>query len=427
MSVKILATGDLHIGKKSSALSTDAKELATKHTWEQIIKRVINDNFDVLVLTGDIVDRDNRYFEAVGPLQAGFNRLREAGIQVFLISGNHDYDVLRQTADQTKYRNIHILGANGRWETKTITINGQEIRFVGWSFPSQHVAINPLLDLKINHQDIPTIGLLHTDLDSKKSHYAPVRIENFFEHPVDAWVLGHIHKPQTIRDNAPLISYPGSPHALSPKEQGIHGPLQIMVESKHNIRFNQIPLSPVRYETLTINITKTLNEESLRKLVVDSIQEFKEENRDNLIEVRYLILDLLLTGEHSNVRKIEEWMSTIQEHFSYEEAINISVRKIDYDLMPAIERLTNLAQEASPAGLLAETILAIQNGNNTPLLNNLIKKWKDEAERINNAPVFYRLKTNHRTIDPNDHTAKREILTQCRRLLAELLIQKSVK
>jgi len=427
MSVKILATGDIHIGKKSTALTTNAKEIATKHTWDQIINKVIHDDFDVLVLTGDIVDRDNRYFEAVGPLQTGFNKLCEAGIPVFLISGNHDYDVLRQTVDQTKYKNIHFLGVNGQWETKTITINGQEIRFVGWSFPSQHVATNPLLDLELNHQDIPTIGLLHTDLDSNHSHYAPVRTENFFAYPVDAWILGHIHKPQIVRENSPLISYPGSPHALSPKEQGIHGPLQITVESKHNIRFKQLPFSPVRYETLAINITGTQDEESLRKLVTDSIQEYKETNRDNLIQARYLILDLLLTGEHSNIGKIEEWMSAIKDYFNYEEDINISVRKIDYDIQPAIERLTDLAKEASPAGLLAETILAIQNERTTPLLNNLIRKWKEEAERINNAPVFSRLKTNHRIMELTEQTAKNEILTQCRRLLAELLTQKAEK
>ena len=427
MSVKILATGDLHIGKKSSGLINDAEEIATKYSWGRIIDYVINNNFQILVLTGDIVDRDNRYFEAIGPLQTGFKRLQEANISVFIVAGNHDYDVLRQTVDQTKNDNIHFLGVNGQWELSTISVDGQPIRFVGWSFPSQHVATNPLSDLNIDHQDIPTIGLLHTDLDSNNSHYAPVRTDNFLEHPVDVWILGHIHKPQIIRDTPPLIRYPGSPHALSAKEQGMHGPLQIIVDSKHNIHIDQVPLSPVRYETLSINITEALNEEDLRKLFLDSILHFKDDKKSDLLEVRYLILDIVLTGEHPNIGNIEAWMSTIRDNFNYEEGMNITVRKVDFDIMPTVGHLADLAKESSPAGLLAETILAIQNGQKTPLLSNLINKWKNNATRINDSTVFHRLKTTHRIIEPDDNAAKSHLLAQCRRLLSELLIQKSEK
>ncbi|MGQ1889751.1 metallophosphoesterase family protein [Thermophagus sp. OGC60D27] len=429
MSVKILATGDLHIGKRSSGLTNDADEMATKHTWGRIVDMVINNDFNILVLTGDIVDRDNRYFEAIGPLQSGFSRLKEAGIPIFMVAGNHDYDVLRQVADPTKYENIRFLGINGKWDIKTISVNGQTIRFAGWSFPAQHVVTNPLQELDIDISEEPTIGLLHSDLESNNSHYAPVRTENFLEHPVDAWILGHIHKPQIIRDTPPIVRYPGSPQALSPKEQGIHGPLQIIVESKNNIHIEQIPLSPVRYETISIDISEAKSEEILRKWVVDKTLQYKENNRTNLLETRFLILDILLIGQHPNVGNVEAWMSTIQDTFNYdyEEGINITVRKVDYDIMPTIEHLSDLAKESSPAGLLAETILAIQNGQSTPLLNQLIKKWKNSVERINNSPTYHRLKTNHRIVKPDDHTAKREILTQCRRLLAELLIQKSEK
>ena len=426
MPLKILATGDIHLGKKSSGLPAETEEIATKHTWMRLIDLAINNQFDALLLTGDIVDRDNRYFEAIGPLQTGFSKLKTAGITVFIIAGNHDFDVLKQVVNTSEYDNIHFLGANGKWEVKSFTEKKEEVRFVGWSFPKRYMHTDPLEQLEINSSDIPTIGLLHAELDTPDSRYAPVKTENLLSHPVDAWILGHIHKPSPIPKHQPFVLYPGSPHALSAKEQGKHGPLQITVESKNDIRIEQIPLSPVRYETLSIDISNARDEEILRKLVMDNINRYKEQNKTDLTEVRYLVFDIVLYGEHPSGKDIEKWMATIHDDFYWsEDELNLSVRKVEFDIRPAVENMEELAKESSPAGLLAETILAIQNGQSTPLLNELLKKWKAAAERISNSPVYQNLRSNDRIINVDNQTGKKEILTQCKRLLGELLNQKA--
>jgi len=426
MPVKILATGDIHIGKKSAGLPAETEEIATKHTWMRLVDLAIENQFDVLLLTGDIVDRDNRYFEAIGPLQTGFSKLKTAGIAVFIIAGNHDFDVLKQVVNTSEYDNIHILGANGNWEIKSFSANEEEVRFVGWSFPERYMHTDPLEQLNIKDSELPTFGLLHAELDTPDSRYAPVKTENLLSHPVDAWILGHIHKPSPIPKHQPFVLYPGSPHALSAKEQGKHGPLQITVESKNNIRIEQIPLSPVRYETLGIEISDARNEEILRKVVTDNINRYKEQNKTELTEVHHLVFDIMLYGEHPSGNDIEKWMATIRDDFYWsEDELNLSVRKVEFDIRPAVKNMEELAKESSPAGLLAETILAIQNGQSTPLLNELLKKWKAGAERINNSPVYQNLKWNDRTINVNDQTGKKEILNQCKRLLGELLNQKS--
>ncbi|MGM0375301.1 MAG: metallophosphoesterase family protein [Bacteroidota bacterium] len=426
MPIKILATGDIHIGRKSTGVPDNPDEISTKHTWNRLVERAIRENFDALALTGDIVDQDNRFFEAVGPLQAGFEHLKEANIDVFIVAGNHDYDVLNQVADGSKFDNIQLLGANGKWETIPFRANNMEMKFVGWSFPGKHFYSDPLAELDVPASEVPVIGLLHAELDTPESWYAPVNRDQLRNHPVDAWMLGHIHKPDIIRKQDPVIAYPGSPHALSPKEQGKHGPLQITITSKNDIRVESLPMSPVRYETTQIDVSGDEDKDQLRKLVVDHINQYKADHGNELENVRFLVLDLYLTGEHPHSQDIESWMTQITEDLRLEGSRDAatSVRKVEYNIRPAVKDMAELAKEPSPAGLIAETILAIENGTSTPLLETLLQKWKSGVERINNAPTYFPLKNENILPDTTDEWGKQEILGECKRILGELINQK---
>jgi hypothetical protein len=52
--------------------------------WQAIVERAIQEQVDLITLSGDIVDHDNRFFEATGPLEAGLTKLAAAGIQLAL-------------------------------------------------------------------------------------------------------------------------------------------------------------------------------------------------------------------------------------------------------------------------------------------------------------------------------------------------------
>jgi DNA repair exonuclease SbcCD nuclease subunit len=273
---------------------------------------------------------------------------------------------------------------------------------------------------------VPVLGLLHADLDTPESSYAPVDRNQLKSYPVDAWMLGHIHKPDINLNQDPLIAYPGSPHALSPKEQGQHGPVQITIASKNDIRAELLPFSPVRYETTQIDIAGDEDKDQLRKKVVDHIIQFKEDHQNELEHVRYLVFDLRLTGEHPRNRDIEIWMTQITEDLRLEDSSDVlsSVRKVEYHIRPAVKDMAELAKEPSPAGLMAETILAIEDGSSTPLLETLLQKWRTGVDRINNAPPYHPLKSTNYLIDTSDEWGRQEILTECKKILSELLNQK---
>ncbi len=427
MALKILATGDLHIGRKSSGVSENVDESSTKFTWNRIVDWTIKNDVNVLVLTGDIVDHDNRYFEAIGPIQTGLRKLDKAGISVYMVLGNHDYDVLPQIVGTGKYDNVHLLGLNGKWEAKKFSGNGEQVQFVGWSFPNQFETRDPLLtfgELSLD-PNLTTIGLLHGDVNNPESRYAPINFDNFLNESVNAWILGHIHKPQVLRDSDPYICYPGSPHALSSKEYGIHGPILITIDKLSEINIDRIPLSPVRYEGISIDISNTTDEQSLRDIVTSGLLSDANTKIAELENVSFLIYDITLKGEHSNLKDLETWISPIIMDYDQEieTETRISVRKIIINAQPKLENIEELAKQSSPAGVLAKTILAIQNEETTTFLEELLNSWKLSYDNIITSGTYQPLRDTVKFDDNVDMRARLYILHECSRLLGELLAQ----
>lgn len=427
MPIKILSTADLHLGKSSSGIPPNAEEKSTKYTWNRIVDYSIENNIDILLLAGDIVDRDNRYYEAIGQLQAGFKKLKDADIPVYVVAGNHDFDVLPEIIKSREFDNIELLGFNGKWELKRFSKNGKDIQFIGWSFPNQYVREDPLLSFKIDNIDpnIPVIGLLHGEAGSRESKYAPIDINSLINKPILAWILGHIHKPEELNENAPFVWYPGSPHALSAKETGIHGPLLLTVNDSE-IKAVTIPLSPIRYKTVKVDITDSEDEYSLRDTITSAI--FIDANGilEELENVAYLVYDISLIGEHKNIRAIDSWSIPIIGEFDLEmeSGTKVSVRKVLSNISPTIGNLKELAKEPSPAGILAESILAIQNGNSTDFLEELLTKLKQKTGEINNSGTYQALRKNEKLIEMTNESASEKVIKECKRLLGELISQR---
>ena len=428
MALKILATSDLHLGRKSADLHDDQAVATTGYTWHHMVDYAVRESIDLLLLSGDVVDEDNRYFEALGPLKEGFDKLSNAGIPVVMVAGNHDYEVLPQLVAHGQWDHVHLLGQGGQWEYIQLNIKDQEIGLAGWSFPQRHVTYNPLLSFGDiageMRRDILNIGVVHGDLDMKESRYAPIRLADLKQQPLDLWLLGHTHKPAFFEDDPPIVAYPGSPHALSAAEPGPHGPVLFTIHGKQDSRHEILPTSAVRYENVEVELQEGMSADDFRAEVNNRLDAQKDHLAEELVNTKHLVFTLWLKGHHEKPEDIRDWAA---ESLGYEMSAgntSISIRKVHHAVEPALGDLQDLAGQASVAGRLAQVILSIENGTQHELVDEMLDAWLRKAGLAKLSDTYAPLRQADRLPELTREEGLRHILKESKMLLSHMLRHK---
>ena len=419
--MKALITGDIHLGKRSAQIDCESDILSTKSSWINIVNYSVGNGVDVVILTGDVVDRDNRYFEASGPLMEGLKILNNNNITTYIISGNHDFDVLPQLVDVAGLKSVRLLGRGGNWDSVLFERGDQTLQVMGWSFPTMHVRSNPLESFPVDivREDIPTFVVVHGDAYSANTPYAPLDIGRLKAlRNVDAVLLGHIHKSEVFNESAPLIFYCGSPHALSPKERGLHGPYILSIESR-SISYEHIPLSPVRYEELQIDVSGVADEEEFRKTIHNGVREFVS-TLDRNDHLKFVSLDIKLSGSNNRIREIEIWSRSISD-LSFKDEFELSIRKVEFDIEPLID-IDSLLNNPSYLGILANAVKDIREQRVNTFVENLKKRWIERYQTMIDSKTYRPLEfsLNRAEIEAE---ADKNILKECENLLTRLYIQ----
>ncbi|MFN0059968.1 MAG: exonuclease SbcCD subunit D [Planctomycetota bacterium] len=279
LAARLLCVGDLHLGRRPARLAPqiqqygiDPREITPATAWARAVDFAIAERVLAVLLTGDVVDADNRYFEALTPLEIGLCRLRSAGIQVFAIAGNHDFDVLPQLAAQIP--GFRVVGSGGTWEQIALAHEGRVVcHLLGYSFAARHVTVSPLATpLPPRPRDpAPVIGLLHCDVDAPRSTYAPVSSAELARAPVDRWLLGHVHKPQSSLATQ-AYGYLGSLVGLDPTEIGARGPWLVELAPGAPPTLRHVELAPIRFTELDLDVSTLPNPAVLRDATIDALR-----------------------------------------------------------------------------------------------------------------------------------------------------------
>jgi len=381
MPVKILATGDLHIGRRSSRIPegfNSPEGISCASMWAKLVDRAIEKEVDLVLLSGDIVDQDNCFHEAIGPLEEGLIKLHSHGIQTCATAGNHDAAVFPRLARLVETGSFHLLGKNGTWESIEISRDGKPLAQIhGWSFPSRHYKTSPLREYNLEpHPDLPTIGLLHADLDNPTSNYAPVSLDELQEKQVAIWVLGHQHIPHhEERAGRPHVLYPGSPQAMHPRESGPHGPWILQLDGRDRVSATQLPLSSVRYDTCRVSAEGCGDGEEVFDALVQAAQDFNDTLQTLQDPPRLALLRFIIEGRSElsqQLLSLPEFAKAGSRPLCGRDT-DIYAEKLLDATQPAFD-LAQLAGQKDPVGAVAGLLLDLEAETPAPETEALIKE-----------------------------------------------------
>lgn len=361
--IKIIAISDIHFGVVPSALGEDnfvEKYSSKKYSLQMqaldnVSQYALDNDIDAVLIAGDLADSDSDYFETYSCLEKFSESLKKNGIMVFAVSGNHDGNLLKKLS--LKEDNFKILGQNGLWQQEIFNLRDNKQIFISArSYTGNHQTESHLASYKpVNKpNDIPAFGLLHCDLGSTNSEYAPSAISEFDKTNEDIWICGHIHTSKYYDSNKKLL-IPGSLQGLDPSESGLHGGYLIECEGNIIKNVKMIPFACAYYDEVSVTIKEeSLFEETITKGLQEISKKYKKELSLNYI----LSLRLNVNVPYKLLKVFKKRVNDMPDRYPINFG-NIVVEKItlktDY-----LSDLETLSKRKDPLGILANYLRVLE-------------------------------------------------------------------
>lgn len=387
--LRLLAVGDLHLGRRARRLppsfGAHAEDLTPEAAWRGCVKLALDSQVEAVLLAGDVVERIEDRFRAYTALEAGVAELTEAGVRVLGVTGNHDVEALPRLA--ARLPAFELLGAGGRWERASLADGA--LGLWGWSFPERTVRSNPLASFPGRAEGgSAEIGLIHADLDAGQSPYAPVPRADLSASGLDAWLVGHVHQPDDLTVERPM-GYLGSVLGTDPGESGARGPWLVEVAGPGQVRCQPCPIAPLRFERIEVRaetVSPAESEDSdqhgleTTEDLADRLdQHLREQVLPDLAEslgaeldaVRAMGVRVVLTGAVSDRMAWREACDALASTASgaargltdvecRREGTTLYVEKLELAVEQAVD-LAELARDDTYPGLLARRLLALES------------------------------------------------------------------
>lgn len=338
-------TADLHLDSPFKGISDISKKIsrelteATFNAFNKIIDLCIEKQVDFLLIVGDIYDGADRSLRAQLRFRDGLERLSKAGINAYIVHGNHD-PLDGWSANLEWPNNVHIFSGESV-EQVSVEKDGEEIaQIYGMSFQKREITENLACRFPSRSQKAPfTIGMLHCNVGTDTGHepYAPCTLQDLRTQNYDYWALGHIHKRTIINDSNPLVIYPGNPQGLHPKEAGPRGCFIVRVDKKGKPTLEFIEVDSLRWFVKELSIESLYTEQELISKIQAMIEEIRKEAAG-----RASICRIILTGRgvlHSFIARkgvLDDLIKDLRENEEGEKSF-VWVESIEDNTSPEID------------------------------------------------------------------------------------------
>ena len=328
---------DVHLDtpyrSRSESLRRQLRE-AGRHAFERVADLCLEKEAHALLIAGDFFDNDRLSLATEGFIVDQVQRLTDAGVWVFLATGNHD-----PGANNRAHRiawpaeRFHLFRSHSPESVLVTSPRGEALATV---IGAGHQSAGDTLNLAASYPEatgsLPCVAILHTQVENtlrEENHkrYAPCTREELAQQDYAYWALGHVHKRQRVTDLPPAW-YPGNLQGRHHGEQGAKGALFVSVNEGHQAKVEFHPLAGVRWETLEMHAIDGLR--NLNEIAAAVRTRFDDiRSREDVLPNQQWMLRVCLRGpcplaiELREAEALEELGLQLQSHL---DVLDVEVR-----------------------------------------------------------------------------------------------------
>ncbi len=256
--VRFVHAADLHLDSPMAGLEryegapVAALRGATRAALANLVEVAQQVGAAFVLIAGDLYDGDWRDYNTGLRLVHEVSRLRQSGIRVALVAGNHDAQnamtrVLPLPTAVTVFDSA--APATIRWDDLGVAVHGQ-------SYATRAVTANLAAAFPSPLPGYLNIGLLHTCVDGRPGHddYAPSRLAGLQARGYAYWALGHVHTPEVLARD-PWVVYAGNTQGRHGRELGPRGCYVVEAEADRITAVEFRPLDVARWVRVAVDAT----------------------------------------------------------------------------------------------------------------------------------------------------------------------------
>lgn len=257
--MRFVHAADLHVDSPLVGLEryegapVEAVRGATRRALANLVDLCVEEEAAFLLLAGDVFDGDWKDYGTGLFFVAQMARLRQAGIKVFLIRGNHDA-ASQVTRHLQLPDNVRELDAR---RPETVVLEDLGVAIHGQSFANRVVTDDLAAGYPAAVSGLLNLGLLHTSAEGRPGHepYAPCALATLVDRGYDYWALGHVHAREVLAQR-PWIVFPGNLQGRQAREAGEKGATLVTVTSGRIASVEARALDVLRWHPCRVDATE---------------------------------------------------------------------------------------------------------------------------------------------------------------------------
>ncbi len=281
--MKFIHAADIHLDTPLQGLvhyaGAPVNEIrnATRRAFEKLLDAALAHQVDFVIIAGDLYDVGLKSFESALFFNRQMTRLKEGGIDVYLLHGNHDAasKLIKQLRPPA---NVHVFRSNEP-QTFRKEVLHLPIAIHGQSFATPEITDDLAANYPAPVANAFNIGVLHTNLSgiSEHANYAPCSLDTLRNKGYQYWALGHVHNRQILCSD-PYIVFPGNIQGRHGKEPGEKSCELVTVSDAGAVSIEAIPTSVLLWSEVGVDASDCRTADDLydklpalfRKLVLES-------------------------------------------------------------------------------------------------------------------------------------------------------------